>query len=143
MVIVDTGPLLAAADLDDNHHVACAKLLRERQRKLLVPACVVVEVSWLLERNLGPTAEAAFLKSIGEGDISVLDLNSNDYIRASELVVKYANLNLGMVDARATKFSHTFTIEPKFATDFCGHIWMLIYNNSRLGFIHSMICSEV
>jgi predicted nucleic acid-binding protein len=53
MIIADAGPLIAAADADDKHHQVCAELVWQHQDELIVPATVVVEVSWHLERHLG------------------------------------------------------------------------------------------
>jgi predicted nucleic acid-binding protein len=66
---------------------------------LLVPCLVVTEVCSLLEREAGPRVEAGFLESLGEGDFTVVDLEPGDYTRASELVIAYAGLPLGAVDA--------------------------------------------
>ena len=52
MIVVDSGVLIAAADVDDNHHESCARLIAERGREFLVPATVVVEVCWMLGRHV-------------------------------------------------------------------------------------------
>jgi predicted nucleic acid-binding protein len=48
---------------------------------------------------LGPATEAAFIASIAHGDFTVVDLTSADWRRVAELVERYADLNLGTVDA--------------------------------------------
>jgi uncharacterized protein len=58
-----------------------------------------VEACWLLERALGPRTEEAFLRSIGKGELAIEVLRPEDYSRAAELVERYADLRLGMVDA--------------------------------------------
>jgi hypothetical protein len=63
MIVVDTGPLYAAADASDAHHDACSKLFEDCTDRLVVPVSVVIETSFLIERHLGAAAEAAFLKS--------------------------------------------------------------------------------
>lgn len=102
MILVDTGPLVAAALSRDVNHVRCTELftaLHLNGEVLLVPALVVTEVCYLLEREAGPRVEAGFLESIAEGDFTVVDLEPVDYARAGELVVQYADLPLGAVDA--------------------------------------------
>ncbi|MDP9074421.1 MAG: PIN domain-containing protein [Actinomycetota bacterium] len=98
-IVVDTGVLLAAADTDDADHAACAQLLRDRRGQLLVPAPVIPEACWQIERNLGPHSEAAFLRLVVTGDIAVVDLAVADYQRCVELIERYADLGLGLVDA--------------------------------------------
>jgi predicted nucleic acid-binding protein len=99
VIVADTGIFIGAADADDKHHSACAELVRRRRRELIVPSCVVVEVCWLLERNLGPRVEAEFLRSAGNGELAIEVLRPQDYLRAAVLVETYADLRLGMVDA--------------------------------------------
>ena len=99
MIVADTGIFIGATDTDDRHHRACAELVRQRRRELIVPSCVVVEVCWLLERNFGPRVEAEFLRSAGNGELTIEVLGPQDYLRAAVLVETYADLRLGTVDA--------------------------------------------
>jgi predicted nucleic acid-binding protein len=51
VIVVDTGPLVAAAIKDDRHHVACVELftkLRRERRDLIVPGPVPAEVGYML-----------------------------------------------------------------------------------------------
>ena len=99
MIIVDSGVLIAAADVDDLHHPACRHLFSERGSEFIVPATVVVEVCWMLGRHVSVDLEAEFLDSIEAGELHVEDLTRIDYGRAAELVTLYADLPLGVVDA--------------------------------------------
>ena len=62
MIVVDTGVLYAATDASDDHHDSCSKLFEDATDRLVVPVSVVIETSFLIERHLGPAAEATFLK---------------------------------------------------------------------------------
>jgi uncharacterized protein len=53
----------------------------------------------LLARETGARAEAAFLTSLADGDMQVVELESGDWRRAAELVTRYADMPLGAVDA--------------------------------------------
>ena len=99
MILSDTGPLVAVANVRDQHHAACRELLETHPGPVLVPAPVVVEVCQLLAARRGVDAEAAFLASLGAGEIGVVDLRPSDFARAAELVKRYADLPLGAVDA--------------------------------------------
>jgi uncharacterized protein len=100
VIIVDTGVLLAVADGADGDHDRCDELLSGYPGpELLVPATVIVETSWLIEDRLGPTAEAAFLRSFPAGELTRVDLTDTDWERAVELIESYADLGLGLVDA--------------------------------------------
>lgn len=97
-VVVDTGPLVAVADRDDAHHRACVEWFDQHSGPVVVPAPVIVEVCWLLNTKVGPAAEAAFLAGLAGSDLHIEDLTTDDYRRASELVDRYADLDLGFVD---------------------------------------------
>lgn len=102
MIVCDTGPLVAAADRDDAHNRACTDLLTGlhlARRTILVPAPVVAEVGYLLGRTGGPRIEAAFLRSIVEHTLTVVDLELADYERIADLVETYADFPLGTTDA--------------------------------------------
>jgi len=99
VIIVDTGPLLAAADSGDDDHQACAALLERHAHELVVPAPVVVEACWLIARTLGAAAESELLASIADGELRTEAVTPSDYRRVGELVVTYGDLGLGMVDA--------------------------------------------
>lgn len=102
MIVCDTGPLVAAAISNDDHHRECVDLLTSlhlARRKILVPATVAAEVGYLLARDGGPGAETQFLESLADGTFSPVDLRPEDYRRAGELVSAYRDLGLGTTDA--------------------------------------------
>lgn len=102
MIVCDTGPLVAAALPNDDHHHACVELftgLHLARRPLLVTATVVAEVGYLLGREAGPKVEALFLDSLAVGDFTLVDLTPADSSRMAELVRQYGDLPLGTTDA--------------------------------------------
>jgi predicted nucleic acid-binding protein len=48
VILVDSGPLIAAGLVNDDHHQVCAELLDAATEELLVPATVTAEVCYLL-----------------------------------------------------------------------------------------------
>ncbi|WP_093888746.1 type II toxin-antitoxin system VapC family toxin [Streptosporangium canum] len=98
MIVIDSGPLVAAVNIRDRCHESCARLLRSHPGPLLVPTTVVTEVCQLIERRQGSKAEAAFLSSFRAG-LVLADVTAEDLDRMSELVEVYADLPLGVVDA--------------------------------------------
>jgi uncharacterized protein len=108
VIVCDTGPLVAAALSNDTYHLPCVSLFNEMHaagRKLLVPATVIAEVGYLLNREAGPRVESLFLRSIADGDLTAVDLTPQDYARMSELVAKYGTLPLGTTDASVVAIS--------------------------------------
>lgn len=99
MILADTGVLFGAIDADDPRHLDCAGALAANVGQLAVVVPVVVECAWLIESRLGPADEAGFLRAIDEGELDRVDLVDTDWARAVELIDRYADLGLGVVDA--------------------------------------------
>jgi predicted nucleic acid-binding protein len=102
VIVVDTGPLVAAAIANDDHHHTCVELFTGAHlagRRLVVSPLVVAEVCYLLEREAGSHVEAEFLRSLRDQDFALEQLTRNDLDRMAELVDTYADLPLGATDA--------------------------------------------
>ena len=99
MLIVDTGPLVAAADRTDRHHTACAELLETATGPLVTTAMVIAETVYLLTRELGAHAEPALYYAIINGTLTIEPLTTQDWQRIRELVERYNDLPLGGTDA--------------------------------------------
>ena len=99
MIVVDTGVLLAAVSSTDRHHRESAALLAAHAGQIVTPALVIAEAAWMIESVVGPSAEAAFVTSAANGELGIEDLTLNDYHRCAELIERYADLGLGLVDA--------------------------------------------
>lgn len=98
-MIIDTGPLVAAANRKDPDHEACRDLLAQAPGALIVPALVVAEATFMIERAGGATAEARFLRSLGSRRYRVETPTDDDLARGADLVEQYSDLPLGGTDA--------------------------------------------
>jgi predicted nucleic acid-binding protein len=99
MLLVDSGPLYAAAARRDRNHQRSVELLSGAARPLLVPALVVTEVAYLIGDRIGPHAELAFARSLQQGELLVEPVLDSDWSRIAELTDQYQDLPLGIVDA--------------------------------------------
>jgi uncharacterized protein len=99
VLIVDAGPLYAAAATADRHHRRSVDLLSGAPRTLLVPALVLTEVSYLLCDRSGPHAELAFARAVADGELVVEPVLDTEWQRIAELTEQYLDLPLGIVDA--------------------------------------------
>lgn len=99
MLVVDAGPLVAAAATDDRNHQRCIALLSSAPGPLVVPALVVTEVAYFLGDRMGPSAEQAFARSVRDGELTVEPIEPADWVRIAELLELYDDLTLGIVDA--------------------------------------------
>jgi predicted nucleic acid-binding protein len=98
-VIADTGPLYALIDRSDKWHVRVVKWWKANAERVVIPVCVLSEVCYLLHTRISPDAEASFVKSIADGEFEIEPLEVNDFERIEAIMSKYADLELGFVDA--------------------------------------------
>ena len=99
MLIVDTGPLVAAADQHDPDHAASGLLLEAHPGPLITTPMVITEAGWLIRRQLGVAAEAVLYAAISRDEIAVETLLPEDWTRMGELVKTYADIGLDAADA--------------------------------------------
>ncbi len=99
MLVVDAGPLVAAAASRDRNHERCVALLSQAPRPLIVPTLVVTEVAYLLADRIGRPAEQAFARALRDGELIAEPVEPVDWARIDELLTEYADLGLGIVDA--------------------------------------------
>ncbi|MGI8972914.1 MAG: type II toxin-antitoxin system VapC family toxin [Gaiella sp.] len=99
MLVVDAGPIVAAAATRDRHHEDSVELLTGAARPLVIPTLVVTEVAYFLNDRIGSSAERAFAGSIARGELVVEPVEPGDWERIAELLDDYADLPLGIVDA--------------------------------------------
>ena len=98
-LILDTGPLLAALDAADPDHEPCAAVLTTATEDLIVPMLVLSELDYWCSARLGPQAWDAFLEDVLSGAYITHAPTVADLQRCRELQSRYADLELGVVDA--------------------------------------------
>jgi predicted nucleic acid-binding protein len=97
LAIVDASALIAAADTSEPEHARCVEVLSRRDLYLVLPALAVAEAAYVIERRLGPSAEAAFARGLAGFEIDApLPV---DWPIIADLVERYADFPLGTVDA--------------------------------------------
>lgn len=111
MLIVDAGPLYAAAATRDKHHQQAVALLSGAARPLLVPALVLTEVSYLLADRIGAHAELAFARALADAELTVEPVLDSDWPRITALMQQYLDLPLGMVDASVIALAERRNVE--------------------------------
>jgi hypothetical protein len=98
-VLLDTGILYAYYDRGDAWHARSLEVVRAEQGQLVVPAPVIPEVDYLLERRLGEAARLTLYDGLSQGHYFVADLPRDRYSRVAELNRLFSTLSLGFVDA--------------------------------------------
>src|SRR5579875_688120 len=108
----------------DADYERCRRTLEDTTEPIVIPAPVLVEVAYFIERRLSVAALSVFLSDISSGAFLVEDLVPADYARASALCAQYADSRIGFVDAAVLAVIEWLN-EPKLATLDRRHFGML------------------
>ena len=114
-LILDTGPLYASLDRSDADHAACRQLIEAADEPLVIPAPVLVEVDYWVHARLHMGVLLALVDDIVAGAYRVEELHIEDYRRIRELCDRYADTDVGFVDAAVLAVVERLS-EPKLAT---------------------------
>jgi len=98
-VLVDTSALLALIDTSDGNHLAVRSFLGRSTEALLLPVSVLPEIDYLVASRLGVEVELAMLRAVARGEMRLEGLTARDLQRCVEIVEKYADSDIGFVDA--------------------------------------------
>jgi uncharacterized protein len=99
VIVADTGGILALLDRDDRHHDKVKQFFAESQTIWTLPWAILPEVDYLASKKLGSHVAAAFLHDVEEGHFLVDAHVARDLPRAVALNERYAELDIGLVDA--------------------------------------------
>ena len=83
-VIVDSGPLVALFDRDDQFHAPALDFIRAFKGELLTTVAVMTEVVHLLDFSV--TAQTDFLAWVHDGGATVVNISSEDLNRIAGLM---------------------------------------------------------
>jgi len=114
-LILDTGPLYASLDRSDQDHARCRALIEAANEALVIPSPVLVEVDYWVGRHLNPGVLVALLDDVNAGAYVVEDVTAADYARIRDLCDRYADSDIGFVDAAVMAIVERLD-EPKLAT---------------------------
>ncbi len=98
VITLDTSGILALVNRRDPDHEAARTALLEDRGPYLVPAAILAEITYLLERRLEPEVLDAFLGDLQSGQFAV-ECGTEDWARTRELMRRYADLPLACADA--------------------------------------------
>jgi len=102
LIVCDTGPLVALSNDRDGDYFTANNLFRDlfmAGEMIVLPATVLAEVCYWLNKHGGPAVEAAFLDAVADGTFQLVDLTAKDVERMAELVRQFSSFPLGGTDA--------------------------------------------
>jgi predicted nucleic acid-binding protein len=98
VITLDTSGVLALLNRRDPDHLRARLVLQHDQGPFLIPAGILAEVAFMVERRLGARVLDLFLADL-QGGAFAIDCGDADVPRIRALVQRYSNLPLGYADA--------------------------------------------
>jgi uncharacterized protein len=114
-VLVDTGPLVAIMSRADEHHKTCVDAMHDLPGHLFSCWPVITEAAWLLRRH----AEAVkrLLRSISEGFLELLPIQTAEAAEIGKLMEKYRNIRPQLADAALAYLAERDGLDVIFTLD--------------------------
>jgi predicted nucleic acid-binding protein len=82
-LVLDTGPIFGSLDRTDQDHDACRMLLESATEQLVIPAPVLAEVDYWVDKWLDPRLTVALIDDVISGFYRVEELQPVDYVRSA------------------------------------------------------------
>jgi len=98
-LVLDTSVLLATLNDSDPDHHACAALIRGADELLVIPSPALTELEYLLRTRSQLAAWLEFASDVVVGGYALHPVTPELLERTSAIQQRYADLDLGFVDA--------------------------------------------
>ncbi|MGQ0543457.1 MAG: type II toxin-antitoxin system VapC family toxin [Blastocatellia bacterium] len=99
MILIDTGPLVAAFDPHEPRHQECIKLLAEHGTQYLTTIVCLTEALYLIGESRGWNGQNKLLNLIEVGGLSVAGISTSEIVRVRRLMDKYRDTPMDFADA--------------------------------------------
>jgi predicted nucleic acid-binding protein len=116
MILVDSGPLVALVDADDQYHAECSKAFQTLLRQRLGTVWPTLTESMHFLEDL-PKAQENVWEMVTRGAVEVLPLGLDDVPRIRELMRQYANRPMDLADAALIRVAEREGIRQFFTVD--------------------------
>lgn len=114
-MIIDTGPIVAIFDKDDNYHQICLGILKGIKEPLVTTWPVITEAFYLL--NFSWQAQDDLWEFIQRGGILIEPLDETSHSVCRELMKKYHDLPIDLADATLVALAESKNITTIFTLD--------------------------
>ncbi len=115
MILIDTGPLVAAFDPSEPGHVACGRTLSALRDEAVTTTPALTEAFHLLARR--QRACRGLMDLVLDGPLAVSRLEDGDLQRCFDLIVRYADTPMDFADASLVCVGERFGIDRVFTFD--------------------------
>ena len=114
MILVDTGPLVAACDPSDAGHAACRQVLTGLNEEAVTTTPVLTEAFHLLRQS---QRRMDLMDIVRHRGVTVATLEDQDLERCFELMVQYGDAPMDFADASVVTVAERAGIERVFTLD--------------------------
>jgi len=115
VILMDTGPLVALFDRDDQYHGVCVEVLKEIRGALITTWPVLTECFYLL--NFSWQVQDALWLFIARGGMEIHPLEKEIQTRCRELMKQYQDLPMDLADASLVALGDELEISKIFTLD--------------------------
>ncbi|MDP3296205.1 MAG: PIN domain-containing protein [Thermodesulfovibrionia bacterium] len=115
MIAIDTGPIVALFDKEDDKHALCTKIFKEIHEPLVTTWPVLTEAFYLL--SFSPTVHDDLWEFIERGIVIVYNLNTNLFSTCRTLMKQYRDLPMDLADATLIAMAEAENIRTIFTLD--------------------------
>lgn len=99
MIVCDTSGLLALLDESEADHAAVRAALEATQPPYLVPALILVELDYLLQKRGGRSVARRFLDEVASGAFQLEPFGSEDLEIVTRILDAHQSFDIGVADA--------------------------------------------
>ena len=115
MIAVDTGPIVALFDKNDNYHSVCHNIIRTLKMPLATTVPVLTEAFYLL--SFSWQLQDDLWEFIVEGNLQIYNLDRDLMKTCRELMKKYHDLPMDIADASIVAMANAENIRTIFTLD--------------------------
>jgi len=97
--LLDTGFFYALLNQQENQHVRVVAASKRVKETIYLPTPIIVEVAYLILRDLGAGALAEFIDSLPDSGFGLIEPTTIDFRRAAAIIRQYADAHIDFADA--------------------------------------------
>jgi len=115
LILIDTGPMVAFFDKDDQYHTLCIEILQDIREPLITTWPVLTECFYLL--NFSWEVQDNLWLFIQRGGIQIYPFEKESLHRCRELMKQYRNLPMDLADGTLVVLADLLEIPKIFTLD--------------------------
>ncbi|MEM8808907.1 MAG: PIN domain-containing protein [Cyanobacteria bacterium P01_G01_bin.38] len=116
VVIADTGFVVALANRSDQRHAEVRPIYLQYPQ-ILLPQLVLVEVAYLIGRDIGIATVVKFLKGLPASRFELIEATDQDIARIAEILEQYADSKVDFVDASVMAIAERLKVKTILTID--------------------------